>query len=104
MPHGTRKRFAPSCAALASVLVIALVASAPAADYKLTVNKDRLINAQNEPQNWLMMNGDYGSTPLFEAHPDQPRQRQEPAAWCGRWRSAACRTSARTGRRTRSIR
>src|SRR5205823_3138129 len=24
--------------------------------------KDRLINAQNEPQNWLMMNGDYGST------------------------------------------
>jgi hypothetical protein len=28
----------------------------------MTVNKDRLINAQNEPQNWLMMNGDYGST------------------------------------------
>src|SRR6187399_3771893 len=29
--------------------------------YKMTVNKDRLINAQNEPQNWLLMNGDYGS-------------------------------------------
>ena len=28
----------------------------------MTVNKDRLLNAQNEPQNWLMMNGDYGST------------------------------------------
>ena len=28
----------------------------------MTVNADRLINAQNEPQNWLMMNGDYGST------------------------------------------
>src|SRR5512135_2563626 len=32
-----------------------------AADYTLTVNRDRLINAQNEPQNWLLMNGDYGS-------------------------------------------
>ena len=30
--------------------------------YTLTVNQDRLINAQNEPQNWLLMNGDYGST------------------------------------------
>ena len=29
--------------------------------YSLTVNEDRLINAQNEPQNWLLMNGDYGS-------------------------------------------
>jgi alcohol dehydrogenase (cytochrome c) len=27
----------------------------------MTVNKDRLQNALNEPQNWLMMNGDYGS-------------------------------------------
>src|ERR1700726_5202044 len=32
------------------------------AQYTMTVNKDRLLNAQNEPQNWLMMNGDYGST------------------------------------------
>ncbi len=31
------------------------------AQYSLTVNKDRLINAANEPQNWLLMNGDYGS-------------------------------------------
>ena len=30
-----------------------------AADYTLTVNRDRLVNAQNEPQNWLLMNGDY---------------------------------------------
>ena len=28
----------------------------------MTVNRDRLVNAQNEPQNWLMMNGDYAST------------------------------------------
>jgi alcohol dehydrogenase (cytochrome c) len=28
----------------------------------MTVNADRLRNAQNEPHNWLMMNGDYGST------------------------------------------
>ena len=52
-------RFA--CLALASVSVAALGASAPAADYKPTVNKQRLLNAQNEPQNWLMMNGDYAS-------------------------------------------
>src|SRR5581483_1723241 len=32
------------------------------AEYSMTVNRDRLMNAQNEPQNWLMMNGDYGST------------------------------------------
>jgi alcohol dehydrogenase (cytochrome c) len=41
--------------ALAGVVVFA-------ADYTLTVNRDRLINAQNEPQNWLLMNGDYGAT------------------------------------------
>ena len=27
----------------------------------MTVNKERLLNASNEPQNWLMMNGDYSS-------------------------------------------
>src|SRR5262249_44379059 len=49
-------------AALLGASFAALAASAQAAEYKMTVNKDRLINAQNEPQNWLMMNGDYGST------------------------------------------
>src|SRR5437016_9190191 len=39
-----------------------LGAATLAAQYTMTVNRDRLINAQNEPQNWLMMNGDYGST------------------------------------------
>ena len=29
--------------------------------YSLTVSKDRLLNSDNEPQNWLLMNGDYGS-------------------------------------------
>src|SRR5690349_23671412 len=50
-----------SGAALA-VSVLVLAGTAPAAEYKMTVNKERLINAQNEPQNWLMMNGDYSST------------------------------------------
>src|SRR5690348_18366648 len=50
-----------SSAALA-VLVLVLAGALPAAEYKLTVSRERLINAQNEPQNWLMMNGDYGST------------------------------------------
>src|SRR5258706_1386670 len=40
----------------------AAFAVAAFAQYNMTVNKDRLLNAQNEPQNWLMMNGDYGST------------------------------------------
>jgi alcohol dehydrogenase (cytochrome c) len=31
----------------------------PRRDYRMTVNGDRLLNAQNEQQNWLMMNGDY---------------------------------------------
>src|SRR5439155_8062529 len=45
---------------LASVLLgTALVSGA---DYKITVSQDRLINAMNEPQNWLLMNGNYGST------------------------------------------
>jgi len=48
-------------AVLAGVAIV-LAASAIAAQYTMTVNKDRLLNAQNEPQNWLMMNGDYGST------------------------------------------
>src|SRR3954466_5599284 len=42
--------------------VLAAGAVVFAADYSLTVNRDRLVNALNEPQNWLLMNGDYGST------------------------------------------
>jgi alcohol dehydrogenase (cytochrome c) len=49
-------------AALAAASVLAIAGALPAAEYKLTVSRERLINAQNEPQNWLMMNGDYGST------------------------------------------
>ena len=29
--------------------------------YKMTVSRDRLVNATNEPQNWLIMNGDFGA-------------------------------------------
>src|SRR5262252_4716834 len=53
-------------AALAGGMALAFGGAAFAqhafAQYTMTVNKDRLLNAQNEPQNWLMMNGDYGST------------------------------------------
>src|SRR3982074_2090428 len=58
MPHGTTKRFALRCAALATIPVTASIAPWPAADYKLTVSKDRLINAQNEPQSGLGRRGD----------------------------------------------
>src|SRR5881394_2844142 len=47
---------------LAAALAVLLGVTALHAQYTMTVNKDRLINAQNEPQNWLMMNGDYGAT------------------------------------------
>jgi alcohol dehydrogenase (cytochrome c) len=46
--------------ALACAVVVSAVLNG--ADYSLTVSQDRLNNAQNEPQNWLLMNGDYGST------------------------------------------
>src|SRR5215208_932592 len=42
--------------AVACIVSVAFVS----AQYSLTVNKDRLIHAMNEPQNWLLMNGDYG--------------------------------------------
>ncbi len=48
-------------AALTSVIVVVAMATL-AGQYSMTVNRDRLLNAQNEPQNWLMMNGDYAST------------------------------------------
>ena len=40
--------------------VATAAAAAPTSQYTMTVNKDRLQNALNEPQNWLLMNGDYG--------------------------------------------
>src|SRR5664279_3315351 len=55
MPDRARTLVIASGVLAASALVFA-------ADYKLTVSQDRLINAMNEPQNWLLMNGDYGST------------------------------------------
>src|SRR5437588_12094649 len=53
----------PTFVRLATVTAAATVLTAATlvAQYKMTVNRDRLVNAQNEPQNWLMMNGDYGS-------------------------------------------
>ncbi len=50
-------RMAAFACGLAGALAVAAFAQ-----YTMTVNKDRLLNAQNEPQNWLMMNGDYGNT------------------------------------------
>ncbi|MDB5810453.1 MAG: quinoprotein ethanol dehydrogenase [Betaproteobacteria bacterium] len=46
---------------IAAAIALGFACGAGAADYSMTVNRDRLLNAQNEPQNWLMMNGDYGS-------------------------------------------
>jgi alcohol dehydrogenase (cytochrome c) len=62
MRHRKRKFSGLAAATLAAVSALALSAAALAADYKMTVNADRLLNAQNEPHNWLMMNGDYGAT------------------------------------------
>jgi alcohol dehydrogenase (cytochrome c) len=49
------RTFSATCA-------VAFSAATLAAQYTMTVNTDRLISAQSEPQNWLMMNGDYAST------------------------------------------
>ena len=51
----------PGLRPLACALILLASAVALPAQYSLTVNKDRLINAANEPQNWLLMNGDYSS-------------------------------------------
>ncbi|MBI3494157.1 MAG: PQQ-binding-like beta-propeller repeat protein [Acidobacteria bacterium] len=51
-----------SLTALSTVLTVAFGAATLAGQYTMTVNRDRLINAPSEPQNWLMMNGDYAST------------------------------------------
>ena len=52
----------PLVPALAGAAVVALAAATVSGQYSMTVSQDRLRNAQNEPQNWLMMNGDYAST------------------------------------------
>src|SRR6267378_3478138 len=57
MLHLPKKLSFLLCASLLAAGAVAF-----AADYTLTVNRDRLVNAMNEPQNWLLMNGDYGST------------------------------------------
>ena len=44
-----------------TAIVISATTYAATTGYSMTVNSDRLLNAQNEPQNWLIMNGDYGS-------------------------------------------
>src|SRR5882757_4456456 len=61
MQPRSRRLLTIASAILAGVSIMALTASQPQAQYKMTVNKERLINAHNEPQNWLMMNGDYSS-------------------------------------------
>ncbi|MDB5862685.1 MAG: quinoprotein ethanol dehydrogenase [Betaproteobacteria bacterium] len=61
MRNRTRTGLKLMSATAAGLTLLALTVAPDAAQYSLTVNKDRLLNAQNEPQNWLMMNGDYGS-------------------------------------------
>ncbi len=52
----------PAKTLFACALVVGAAVITLDGQYSLTVSKDRLLNAQNEPQNWLLMNGDYGST------------------------------------------
>ncbi len=53
--------FLPVLVAL-SVMSAAMFAVTLSGQSAVPVTADRLSNAQNEPNNWLMMNGDYGST------------------------------------------
>jgi alcohol dehydrogenase (cytochrome c) len=61
MQHRSFRLTMLACTALATATLVTMAPPRVAAQYKMTVNKERLINAQNEPQNWLMQNGDYGS-------------------------------------------
>jgi len=61
MSHHHKRIVKFACLALASGSALALGVFPAAPQYKMTVNRERLLNAQNEPQNWLMMNGDYAS-------------------------------------------
>jgi hypothetical protein len=53
MRVGIKSITVTSRATLLGVSLAALSASALAAEYKMTVNQDRLIHAHREPQNWL---------------------------------------------------
>ncbi|MFO1185222.1 MAG: PQQ-binding-like beta-propeller repeat protein [Bauldia sp.] len=46
---------------MGGVALAAMALPASAATYKLDVNSDRLINADREPQNWIIMNQNYAS-------------------------------------------
>ncbi len=85
-----------SVTALPIVLAVALGAATLAAQYTMTVNADRLVSAQSEPQNWLMMNGDYGST-RYSKLSRSIGTTSRTCAWCGRWPSAACRDVGQNG-------
>ena len=62
MQSGARRGSRFGAVLTAGIVVAALTAATLVGQYSMTVNRDRLINAQNEPQNWLIMNGDYAST------------------------------------------
>ena len=62
MRHRALTVLTRTAAAVAVLAATALAAVTFAVQYTITVNNDRLRNAQNEPHNWLMMNGDYAST------------------------------------------
>src|SRR5438128_1524429 len=62
MPYRTPAAWRLASAALAAISAVALAAVTLSGQYTMTVSRERLANSQNEPQNWLMMNGDYGST------------------------------------------
>jgi len=64
MQHRAKTTVKYAAIALASASALALGTlslTAQTTTYRITVNKERLLNSQNEPQNWLMMNGDYNS-------------------------------------------
>ena len=92
---GKRLRIAALGGGLALTLVVAALAQ-----YNMTVNKDRLLNAQNEPQNWLMMNGDYGATRYSKLSQINRENVKNLSHGLGRSRSAACRMLGKTALKT----
>ena len=89
--------------ALAGLAAAALTAATVSGQYTMTVSQDRLRNAQNESQNWLMMNGDYASTRYSKLTQINRDERQRPSAGLGDGaRRHAGRRTERPGERAPS--
>ena len=80
------RHYSPTLMLLACAVIAVAWVDTLDGQYSLTVNEERLINAQNEPQNWLLMNGDYGSMRYSKLTQINRDNVGGTCAWSGSWR------------------